>query len=608
MSFLNRTGVKLWWYGEVLSIQKATKYDDDDLAAIGKLRYPEQRGHKMEVREVGYRHDGMLRHTDSLDNTDRVSQWRYQPSASGDLPATEKATNEQHTPDIPGHSAGLTSTPRAATARTNRSTRAAARARRSAAVSSPPGPSTGTVGEGDTDTPSEVPWIPRSSGRQLCPSEGASLPSNRRTAVTDETVPGPTLPSGAPSLTVLYEHIRVLTTRVDGLESRQDMFERQDHNSLKSMVTAETRLDAKVGISDEIMRKLRPLSARRNGCQYDATLQFGFTSARCNCPLFRFKILARAVHDRYVSRPTTRGTISSVQGEDIMFTPAYHVITGPQEFPHAEIRFASALQLFEFLGFTDRAEMWSLIHSRPEENDGTGRILGGVRHHDSKEGKYSLFFPGFSCMSGSPQQSCRNGSTSHDAMEVVGHEPLPEDDENWYVEGNDVPNRCGRNSPPHGRAQHDAEIVDVDAVADDVDRAAQDMHNHDPTDIDSVQHEHAGGQGDGTGAEASNLSGTTMRISTASWDEENRCFGTAPSLVSDSPDYRTDIGRDMCCFRIRWVTEKVKFQRSAKKLNVDREGMRRGELHVDCPHILFGNGMTKDVEALLRVSETKFFK
>ena len=79
-----------------------------------------------------------------------------------------------------------------------------------------------------------------------------------------------------------------------------------------------------------------------------------------------------------------------------------------------------------------------------------------------------------------------------------------------------------------------------------------------------------------------------ISMDTSGWDSENNCPLSPLTVGSEKSGFSVAGKEALSAFTIRWVTEKPKVQRRFSHVSVDREGVRRGTMHVVLPCVTAG--------------------
>lgn len=91
---------------------------------------------------------------------------------------------------------------------------------------------------------------------------------------------------------------------------------------------------------------------------------------------------------------------------------------------------------------------------------------------------------------------------------------------------------------------------------------------------------------------------SAIRIDASSWDAEGRALATPPTVEASRALFMGTPTNSLCCFQIRWETEKPRRQRKLLALSCGTEGVRRGSVHVQVPYVAFGPELAPAMDEL----------
>ena len=222
----------------------------------------------------------------------------------------------------------------------------------------------------------------RASGRR---SRARARPARARDS-RDRT----STPSGraVPELEVTVS----LHGRASQVEAAVKVMNRRQFIGLEVAVVKEIRVETKLGLIAALRRSPGPLHVTDGGPQLEAVIEGGTMRWSYKCAMGRYKMLAAAAHVFFCEGANKRP--SAVQ-----FNPSFDTLDGVSGFGSSEITFATAMDMFRFLGISSAADMKRLMTYAYEATGGRHlRVLGGMQDGWRGDVPTLAMFVGHSCV------------------------------------------------------------------------------------------------------------------------------------------------------------------------------------------------------------------
>ena len=92
--------------------------------------------------------------------------------------------------------------------------------------------------------------------------------------------------------------------------------------------------------------------------------------------------------------------------------------------------------------------------------------------------------------------------------------------------------------------------------------------------------------------------GMAFELNDSTWDTDNECFVSCPTMVTTKTGYSGAAPAESTCFKITWEADKPKVQRTFHHVSVDNEGMQLGTMTVHVPYFTAGPQLANQLHAL----------
>ena len=157
------------------------------------------------------------------------------------------------------------------------------------------------------------------------------------------------------------------------MEAELKVMKRRQLTELEVEVVKEMRVETKLGLVAALRRSPGPLQVAEGDAELEAGIQGEMIRWTYKCAMGRFKMLAAAAHAFFCEGTARRPSC-------IDFNPSFDTLDSVSGFGSSEITFATAIDLFRFLGITNRDDIKRLLSFAYEATGGRHlRVLGAMQ-------------------------------------------------------------------------------------------------------------------------------------------------------------------------------------------------------------------------------------